>query len=118
MGETLLSEDTYIKHSGIRDEVCEAENVIKKTTTKKLDMTLIMSLCKSYMDPHLSRAALLLSTNSTDDGSSIPTFTLVIPVEPNDTCHTAGREKKKVQNQRKKQMPGTHLQHFSLVVVE
>lgn len=27
-------------------------------------------------------------------------------------------EKKKVQNQRKKQMPGTHLQHFSLVVVE
>lgn len=28
----------------------------------------------------LSRAALLLSTNSTEDGSSIPTFTLVIPV--------------------------------------
>lgn len=65
-------------------------------------MTLIMSLCKSYMDPHLSRAALLLSTNSTDDGSSIPTFTLVIPVEPNDTCHTAGTEKKKVQNQKNK----------------
>lgn len=64
-------------------------------------MTLIMSLCKSYMDPHLSRAALLLSTNSTDDGSSIPTFTLVIPVEPNDTCHTAGREKKKCRTKEK-----------------
>lgn len=66
-------------------------------------MKLIMSLCKSYMDSHLSRAALLLSTNSTDDGSSIPTFTLVIPVEPNDTCHTVGTKKNKVQNQRKKQ---------------
>lgn len=31
-------------------------------------------------DSCLSRAALLLSTNSTEDGSSIPTFTLVIPV--------------------------------------
>lgn len=35
MGETLLSEDTYIKHSGIRDEVCEAENVIKKNNNKE-----------------------------------------------------------------------------------
>lgn len=65
-------------------------------------MTLIMSLCKSYMDPHLSRAALLLSTNSTDDGSSIPTFTLVIPVEPNDTCHTAGSGKKSAEPKKQK----------------
>lgn len=65
-------------------------------------MMLIMSLCKSYMDPHLSRAALLLSTNSTDDGSSIPTFTLVIPVGPNDTCHTEGIEKQKSAEPKKR----------------
>lgn len=42
----------------------------------------------------LSRAALLLSTNSTEDGSSIPTFTLVIPVR-------AGDRKKKDTSQKR-----------------
>lgn len=35
----------------------------------------------TWRDTCLSSPALLLSTNSTDDGSSIPTFTLVIPVD-------------------------------------
>lgn len=40
-----------------------------------------------HIDPYLSRAALLLSRNSTEDGSSIPTFTFVIPVDPDYSYH-------------------------------
>lgn len=44
----------------------------------------MISMYETLVSPCLSRAALLLSRNSTDDGSSIPTFTLVIPVNSNN----------------------------------
>lgn len=62
-----------------------------------------MPLHKKCMDPCLSRAALLLSTNSTEDGSSIPTFTLVIPVHLKN--HKGGNFKKaqiKIKKKEKK----------------
>lgn len=52
------------------------------------------------MDPCLSRAALLLSTNSTEDGSSIPTFTLVIPVHLEN--HQGGNKRKNKDKHKEK----------------
>lgn len=60
------------------------------------------------VDPCLSRAPLLLSTNSTDDGSSIPTFTLVIPVGQTTVTKRHNKVRKtKTKNKEKRDTPTT-----------
>lgn len=87
MGDTQSSEDTF-KKIKIKAQWRGNEITHKSCTSKSKEGT------KTHLiNPCLSRAARLLSTNSTDDGSSIPTFTLVIPVESNDTTCDARVQK-------------------------
>lgn len=68
-----------------------------------------MPLHKKCMNPCLSRAALLLSTNSTEDGSSIPTFTLVIPVYENNQRGNKKREQSKTHTHTQTYTPTCQL---------